>query len=75
MPTLRSVEIDGDFVGVLTKDCAGRSFHFHSGVAPYDLLDGSRFLCVSEAEAAIARMSRAARPARRAAETIEGEVR
>lgn len=65
MPILQPIEIDGDLVGVLTQGGGDRSYYFHSSIAPYDLLDGSRFHRAAEAEAAIERMSRAARPARR----------
>lgn len=65
----QTVEIDGTLVGILTRDHADRSFYFHSGVAPYDLLDGSRFSRAAEAHEAVRRMSRAARQARSAART------
>jgi len=61
MSSLHTIEIDGDLVGILTRDHASRAFQFHSGVAPYDLLDGSRFSKPQEAREAAARMSRAAR--------------
>lgn len=75
MHVLQTIEIDGDPVGVLTHDRAEHSFYFYSGVAPYDLLDGSRFVRACEARAAIQRMSRAARPARRAGTTAVGDLR
>lgn len=60
----QTIEIDGNLVGILTRDTESRSFHFHSGVAPYDLLDGSRFNRPQQAREAVARMSRAARQVR-----------
>jgi hypothetical protein len=73
MSSLRTVEIDGALVGILTHDHAERSFYFHSGVAPYDLLDGSRFTRVTEAQDAVRRMSKAARQARSAANIRSGD--
>lgn len=75
MHALHTVEIDGHLVGILTQDNADHSFYFHSGVAPYDLLDGSRFARACEAQVAIQRMRRAARPARRADSISQGDAR
>ncbi len=61
MSSLKAIEIDGAQVGILTRDHSDCSFRFHSGVAPYDLLDGSRFVRVGDACDALHRMSRAAR--------------
>jgi hypothetical protein len=72
MTPLRTVEIDGALVGILTQNHADHSFYFHSGVAPYDLLDGSRFTRVTEAQDAVRRMSRAARQVTSSA-TIRGD--
>jgi len=74
MSSLRTIEIDGNLVGILTRDQTDRSFQFHSGVAPYDLLDGSRFAGLAEANEAIRRMSRAARQARSTANIQNGEA-
>lgn len=61
MSAAHTIEVDGDLIGILTRDAASASYHFHSGVAPYDLLDGSRFRRAEEAHLAIERMRRAAR--------------
>ena len=58
MSALQTIEIEGNLVGILSADQTSRSFYFHSGIAPYDLLDGSRFSRVAEARAAIERMDR-----------------
>ena len=57
---LEAVEIDGDLVGFLTRDHADHSFRFRSGVAPYDLLDGSRFSSPALANQAVRRIAHAA---------------
>ena len=75
MSNLETVEIDGTLVGILTKDHGDRSFHFHSGVAPYDLLDGSRFARVVEAREAVRRMSKAARQVKASAIHLRGDAR
>lgn len=64
MTATQTVEIDGDVVGILTCDHGTRTFHFHSGIAPYELLDGSRFVRTDEAYEALRRMKRAARTLR-----------
>lgn len=61
MSSLHTIEIDGDLVGILTRDHTSRAFRFHSGIAPYDLLDGSSFHKPQEAHDAAVRMSRVAR--------------
>lgn len=68
MSHLHTIEIDGTLVGILTKEHGDKSYYFHSGVAPYDLLDGSRFARAVEARAAISRMSSAARQVRNASD-------
>lgn len=68
MSNLQTIEIDGTLVGILTRDQPGGAFCFHSGVAPFDLLDGSRFKRAAEAREAILRMSRAARKVRASAQ-------
>lgn len=68
----QTIEIDGNLVGILTRDAETRSFHFHSGVAPYDLLDGSKFHKPQQAREAVARMSRAARQVRASAGFEQG---
>ncbi|MBS0241097.1 MAG: hypothetical protein JSS20_02890 [Proteobacteria bacterium] len=75
MADLRTIEIDGTLVGILTKDRGDRDYHFHSGVAPFDLLDGSRFRGRCEAMEAIGRMGRAARKVRRSASVTTGDYR
>lgn len=74
MSALQTIEIDGALIGIVTRNNADRSFYFHSGVAPYDLLDGSRFARLTEAHEAVRRMSRAARQARTAARAIQGDA-
>lgn len=64
MSATQTIEIDGDVIGILTSDRETRTFHFHSGVAPYELLDGSRFVGVNEAYEAVRRMRVAARTLR-----------
>jgi len=71
MSTFQTVEIDGLLVGILTADHASRSLCFHSGVAPYSLLDGSRFARVADARNAVRRLSVAHR--RRSAHRYEGD--
>jgi len=56
MSTFQTIEVDGSLVGILTADHATRSFYFHSGVAPYSLLDGSRFTRASHARNAVRRV-------------------
>ena len=60
MSAMQTIEIDGDVIGILTPDRETRTFHFHSGVAPYELLDGSRFADAAEAYEAVRRMKVAA---------------
>ena len=74
MSSLQTIEINGNLVGILTHDQVSRSFYFHSGVAPYDLLDGSRFARPDEAHQAIKRMSRAAQQVRSRANAPRGDV-
>lgn len=64
MSGTQTIEIDGDVVGILTSDRETRTFQFHSGVAAYELLDGSRFVRVKEAYDAVHRMKKAARTLR-----------
>ena len=59
MSTLQTIEINGSLVGILTIDHASRSFYFHSGVAPYHLLDGSRFTRPADARDAVRRLEAA----------------
>ncbi len=73
MTSLQTVEVDGTLVGILTRDHGDRSFYFHSGVAPYDLLDGSRFSRLTEAHKAVRLMSWAARQAQSAAKDLKGD--
>lgn len=61
MSTTQTIEIYGDVVGILTSDRVTRTFQFHSGIAPYELLDGSRFQRVAEAYQAVRRMKVEAR--------------
>lgn len=61
MSSPQTVEIDGDLIGILTPDHANRGFRFHSGVAPYDLLDGALFARPSEAVIAVRRIRHSAR--------------
>lgn len=68
MSSIQSIEIDGELVGILSQDASSRSFQFHSGVAPYDLLDGSRFSRPTEAYRAVRRIHSAGRSLRRQAE-------
>lgn len=74
MSSLRKIEIEGNLVGVLTRDCRSRAVRFHSKVAPYDLLDGSRFSGLEDAHQAIYRMSRAARQVKSPTSAIRGDV-
>jgi len=59
MSTFQTIEINGSLVGILTADHASRSFYFHSGVAPYNLLDGSRFARAADARDAVRRLTSA----------------
>ncbi len=59
MSTFHTIEINGSLVGILTADRASRSFCFHSGVAPYSLLDGSRFTRAADARDAVRRLKSA----------------
>lgn len=71
-PLLKVVEIGGDHVGTLTKDCVG-DVRFFSQTAPYDLLDGTRYVGVMEADEAIGRMRRLARPVKLQPRTTGGK--
>lgn len=75
MSSLQTIEIDGALVGILTREHGDPGFYFHSGVAPYDLLDGSRFTRAAEARDAVRRMSRAARQVRSTAQSGSGAGR
>ncbi len=58
-----SIEINGELVGILAPDSHAQGFRFYSGVAPYDVLDGSIFIRPSEAQKAAQRLSAASRGA------------
>jgi hypothetical protein len=61
MSATQTIEIDGDVIGILTSDRQTRTLHFHSGIAPYELLDGSRFVGFAEAYEAVSRLRIASR--------------
>jgi hypothetical protein len=56
MMDVQTVEIDGSLVGILTSDRKTNSLHFHSGIAPYSLLEGSRFARAADAHIAVRRL-------------------
>ena len=65
MSSIETIEIDGELVGILSADAGSRTFQFHSGIAPYDLLDGSRFARPVDAHLAARKIHSAGRTFRR----------
>lgn len=57
MSGIVTIEIQGEIVGLLTREPGTRKMKFHSGVAPFDLLDGSCFLKIADAERAARRVA------------------
>lgn len=75
MSATQTIEVDGEVVGILTSDRQTRTFHFHSGIAPYELLDGSRFVGVAEAYEAVRRLRIASRAFRSRHSQLQEYVR
>lgn len=65
MSNIQTIEIDGEIVGILSADPFSRTYQFHSGIAPYDLLDGSRFARPADAHQAARKIHLADRSFRR----------
>jgi hypothetical protein len=61
MSAIQTITYDNEAVGILVTEDNHREFRFHSGLAPYDLLDGSRFSSPALANQAVRRIAHAAK--------------
>lgn len=69
MSVIEKIEIDNTIIGIVSSDNERSGFRFYSSVAPYDLLDGSRFSELVDAYQAVRRVRNAAIPATQPART------
>lgn len=70
MSGIVTIEIHGEIIGLLTKEPGTRKMRFHSGIAPFDLLDGSYFVQAADAERAAHRVADATRSKRTGRELL-----